>query len=287
MSQTSLYRTTKTRNARSQEQLKSSLLVHKQSTSKKAQIPLYHQTYGILLPEPSVQILTPIISALTGTKPVIKRENRSLYTIGIWIEDTSTIYRCCFVQPEIASANCSIPLGWKSTAEDAINSLSEIFPNIIPCSMSTKKNKLPQILGRMTPYVANMLPFKVTLSFANISGSYFLFVRTDDSQGQIILTLSRNAVAVLQPYFPSYSACVFDVNTNSYKITAVPDTVKNMNEPNKNTCMYIYGDGSFRLQGIPTAMIRVCESFKDALHTIARSSSWNSFTSKLVPIPDS
>lgn len=279
---TSLYRTTKTRNARSQDQLRSSLLVHKQSTLKKTDEVSYHQTYGVPLPKTSIDVLTPIISALVGLGTTVNAETRAVYTVGIWRENTSTIYRCCFIQPEISSMTCSIPAAWRPTAQIALRDVSRTYPDAIPCTLSDR-TKLPQLSGRMTPYVVDILPFEVKFGFANISGSYFLFLRTDDTIGQTLLTLSRESILILKPYFPSYSVCVFDVKTNSYKITVTPDDMRNTNEANKNTCMYVYGDGSFRLQGKPSMMKKVCASFKDAVDTISKSNSWSSFTNKLTP----
>lgn len=278
----SLYRTTKTRNARSQDQLRSGLLVHKQSTLKKSNTSSYHQTYGVSLPRVSIEILSPIISGLIGMSADIDPDKRSLYTVGIWKENTDTIYRCCFIQPEISSMTCSFSSAWRLTVENALDNISNDFSDAVPCTLSNK-NRLLQLSGRMTPYVANILPFQVSWGFANISGSYFLFLKTDDTTGQSLLSLSRNAMSILKPYFPDYSICVLDVKTNSYKITVVPDIVKNMNDANKNTCMYIYGDGSFRLQGKPSVMNKICRSFKDAIDAIAISNAWINFSNKLIP----
>ncbi len=281
--QSSLYRTTKTRNAKHQDQLRSSLLVYKQSNPNRTDETSYHQTYGVPLPEPSVNILNPVINGLTGMNIEMNIYTRSLYTIGIWRENTNTIYRCCFIQPELSSATCSMPASWKSTATDALNSVSNEFPDAHPCTLHTR-NRFSQLSGRMTPYVVEKLPFEIkSWGFANISLSYFLFLKTDDISGSTLLTLSRDAIEILRSYFPSYSVCVYDVNTNSYKVTVAPDDNGNINEANKNTCIYIYGDGSFRLQGRPSMMMKVCSGFRDAIHSIAKSNSWNSFTSKLIP----
>ena len=166
---TSLYRTTKTRNARSQDQLRSSLLIHKQSIVKKSGPSPYHQTYGIPLPQPTIDLLTPVVSGLAEANAGINPEFRSLYTIGIWREDTSTIYRCCFIQPELASCTCSVPSAWKSTVENALDTVSSNLPGAMPCTLSTR-TKLPQLSGRMTPYLVDALQFKVSWGFANVSG---------------------------------------------------------------------------------------------------------------------
>ena len=102
--------------------------------------------------------------------------------------------------------------------------------------------------------------------------------------GQSFLTLSEDAIRILKPYFPHYSICVDDTMTNSFKVTVTPAESRNMNEANKNTCMVICGDGSFRLQGKPSVMNRVCRSFRDAIYSVAASNSWGSFTSKLIPV---
>jgi len=142
------------------------------------------------------------------------------------------IYRCCFIQPEIASATCSFPLVGYPEVLMALETVCNALPDVVPCTVFKKSR---QISGRMAPYVANRLPFKVSWGFANMCRSYFLFVYTS-ADSQMLLTLSRPCLDTLKPYFPDYSICVFDDGRSAYKITVKPELGDKMNEPNKNTC---------------------------------------------------
>ncbi|KIW35742.1 uncharacterized protein PV06_11919, partial [Exophiala oligosperma] len=102
-----------------------------------------------------------------------------------------------------------------------------------------------------------------------------------DISGTVLKSISRQCMDILRAYFPDYSTCVYDVKTSSYKITSAPDPSDNRYEPNKNTCIHVYGDGSFRLQGKPSRMPRVCSAFRDALLSVSESRSWNSFVNNL------
>lgn len=255
--------------------------MHKQSGSKQTDKVSYHQTYGMPLPSTSINIMTNIVSAFTGTPTAIDRDTRSLYTIGRWLEGTNTVYHCCFIQPEISSMTCSMKPAYTRIASITLNNVREILPDAIPCTLNVR-NKNPQLSGRMVPYVVEQFDFDVTWGFANISGSYILFIRTNDIDGQRLLRISLESMNILKHYFPSYSICILDTKTNSYKITVTPDSSFNMDEPNKNTCMYISGDGSFRLQGKPSAMVKVCQSFREAIHAVSSSPSWNKFSDELI-----
>lgn len=284
MASTSLYRTTKTRNARSQQQLKSDLLKHKYSNTTSSLDDSSHQTYGIPLSISSVRILLPIVSGLTGRKETINTEERQLYTIGIWREDVDNIYRCCFKQPEISSAMCSFPASLTSRAQSKLDSVCVEIPFADPCSLE-RSSKLPQLKGRMVPYVTDSLPTSsVSWNFANISRSYLMFLKTSCDDGQTVLIVGKDAVHILKYHFPNYSACVYDIKTNSYKITVSPLNNIDSDTPNKNTCMLIYGDGSFRLQGKPCDMERVCASVKVAITSVMSSPSSNSFLNTLTAI---
>lgn len=283
MQSTSLYRSTKTRNVKSQDQLRSALLVHKQSSQSNLNVPPYFQTYNTLLPKHSIEVLNPILSAFTGLLINVNPSVREYYTIGIWIEDTSTVYRCCFIQPEVASMTCSFDLANKPVAQDILSEVRDTLPDAIPCTI-TSKQKVPQMSGRMVPYVTEYFDFKVSWGFANVSASYILFIRTDFNEGTRILTLSRDSMRILKSYFPWYGVCILDPRTDSHKITATPDSSSNMNEANKNTCIYVNNNGSFRLQGKPSAMPKVCSAFREAIYNVAESDTWCRFTDTFIPV---
>lgn len=288
---TSLFRATKTRSAKSQQQLKSSLLQYKNRAEEEADAETqYSQTYNVPLPQASVSILQPIVSALATGYSDINPGTRALFTIGVWREECEAIYRCCFVQPELSSTTCSFGLAHLSEARAALTRISEMFPDAPTCTINTRPFNggrtisRPQLSGRMTPYVVDDVSFDVKWCFANVSKSFLIFIRTDEN-GQKLLCMSASAMHILQRHFPSsYSTCVYDERTSSYKITVSPDPDTNMLHSNKNTCMYVYGDGSFRFQGLPHVMPKICSSLKEALFDLSSSITWRNFTSLLIPI---
>jgi len=71
---------------------------------------VYEHTYGLELPCASVNILSPIVRGLTNNLQPVNKEYRELLTLGLWLNDSSSTCRCCMVQPEVASATCTIRL---------------------------------------------------------------------------------------------------------------------------------------------------------------------------------
>jgi hypothetical protein len=280
MSKTPLFRHTKTRNNRTQAALQSSYLQYKQQKdSNEDTIPSYHQTYNIELPQCSINILEPIIAALSPEDSTINLNTRKLHTIGLWYEDTTTILRCCFIQPEISSATCSFGLSYYNNANTILKSVCDKLPDAPPSRLIKHKVSC-QLSGRMTPYIISDMKCTVNWGFANISKSYFLFLITT-VKGIRILYFTKNSITILKEYFPSYSVCVYDVKSSSFKVTVEPDKSNKMNEPNKNTCLCIYNDGSFRFQGHPLIMPKISRSFREAIISISKSIVWESFINSL------
>lgn len=279
-SSTSLFRQTKTRNSKGQEALNSTLLKYKSiSASTPNTEALYHQTYGIPLPEATVNILKPIISALTCKECDINLYTRELYTICMWHSPNEAVYRCCFIQPELCSATCSFRRPYLEKAREALSEVTSLIPDASPCAVHPN-NKYPQLSGRMVPYVIDKVDFDVKWGFANIARSYIIFIITT-TDGPKICTMSHMSMMILSQHFSENAACVYDSEKNLYKITVRPAVYKDVHKANKNTCMNIYSDGTFRLQGIPADMERVCMSFREALLRMSVSRSWNNFISKL------
>lgn len=283
MSITSLFRASKTRSSLSQDQLRSRSLQHKQQ-----HVPtiidrsIYLNSYNVDLPEHSIELLRPTVAALTGSLPLINKGNRDVHTVAMWSVGTASIYRCCFIQPEVTTATSTIPLSKSQTAKFIIGIISENIPGSIPCRV-TVNVRTAQVSGRMTPYVTSELKTEHEWTFLNLSKSKLLFVCTDDN-GSHILTLSAKSMQILQAYMPPGSICVFDVGTSAYKVTVRPSTMLHSNDANKNTCMLIYADGAFKFLGKPQCMPAVAMSFRTALLSVASSASWPALVSSLEPL---
>lgn len=239
-----LFRKTKVRQTRSQQQLLTASRNHRPAAPDNSLTgPLLHQTYAIPLAQETIGILSPVLRALTDAPVDIDPCTRLLYTIGIWHEGGDRIYRCCFYQPELSSATYTVSRDSANEIRTAAAATAEELPGAVPCIPRGR-----QLSGRMAPYVIDCSNTSGRWTFANLAKSYLLFVLTEP-HGARVLRISHQSMSLPKPYFPSYSICVMDAATTSYKITARPDSSANMNSPNKNTCMKVHADGSFKLQG--------------------------------------
>lgn len=248
---------------------------------------IYEHTYCARLPASSVDILSPIVEGLTcGSQPV-NRDYRELLTLGVWLNDTHSVTRCCMVQPEVASATCTIPLPHRKSILASKEAVSERHPGAPECGMSVTSSVV-QMSGRMTPYVVedSGLRDKCKWGFVNACKSKVLFVHTD-TQGPQVLTLTRQATAMLKPYMSDDTACVYDDAMSCYKITVAPDPGDEGSEANKNTCLILYGDGTIRVQGTPSKALRPCASFRRALVSISETRMWYRFLKQLVVLDTS
>lgn len=279
-SSTSLLRHTKTRNSKGQEALNSTLLKYKSvKTTQQGSEISYHQTYGVPLPKTTVEILKPIIAALTSRETEINMYERELHTICMWHSPNEAVYRCCFIQPELCSATCSFRRPYLDKARDALSAVTSMIPDAAPCAVHLN-NRYPQLSGRMVPYVIDRVDFDVKWGFANIAKSYIMFIITT-VDGPRVHIMSHTSMQVLSQHFSRDAACVYDAEKMLYKITVRPAIYKDVYKANKNTCMNVYHDGTFRLQGTPTDMERVCTSFRNALLRLSVSKSWSNFIRKL------
>lgn len=272
------YRNTKTRNVQSQETLRNA--TRRYSTGLKA-TDVYQHTYGIALPEASYQVLSPCIRGMTGGMSAPNMNMRALHTVGVWSSCQGHICRCAFIQPELASATCSIPAFKLQVAQLAKKDMAYDIPFAEECRVGPpagRPNGTPQISGRMAPYVVSKgcLDDFAVWGFANICKSRLLFIITTASR-HTVLCHTRFSLMLLKNYMPNYAACIYDDNMSCYRITVSPDSDDNSAEPNKNTSLVLYGDGTLKLQGKPSGMERVCAALRESLHAISASKQWERF----------
>lgn len=275
---TMYYRNTKTRNVQSQDTLRNA--TRRYSTGIKA-TDVYQHTYGIALPEASHQVLLPCIRGMTGGMSAPNMSIRALHTVGVWSNHQGHICRCAFIQPELASATCSIPASKLQAAQLAKKNIAYDIPFAEECRVGPpagRPNGTPQISGRMAPYVVSRgrLDEFATWGFANICKSRLLFITSTMSQ-HAVLCHTRFSLMLLKNYMPEYAACIYDDNMSCYRVTVSPDSDDNSAEPNKNTSLVLYGDGTLKLQGKPSGMERVCSALRESLHAISASRHWERF----------
>jgi len=277
-----LFKATSKRAPQSQSELKSRSIPLKYSSSAKpSSEDIYVHTYGIPLPRSSVDILSHVVLGLTKGKCMVNPLYRELHTIETWFHGSEYICRCCFIQPELSSATGSLGVQRQAELVRSCNVVSASLPGSSSCTVSPKKVRV-QVSGRMAPYVVDEagLGAECTWGFANVSRSKILFIYTSN-KGPTVLTLTRDALKILASYMPSYGACVFSDSMSCYKVTVSPEENINNDNANKNTCMLLYNDGTFRIQGTPSKSRRVCECVTDAILTLSTSRSWPSFLRRM------
>lgn len=96
-------------------------------------------------------------------------------------------------------------------------------------------------------------------------------------------TMTSASMELLQHYVTGDHTMVRASGSKSYKLTSSPLTVTHADVANKNMCMILRGDGSFKIQGLPQGVARVCEGFRSGLSAISRCVSWSAFLISLEP----
>lgn len=272
------FRNTKTRRSQSQSTLRS--ITSRASNSHNSDNP-YSQTYGIALPDASYDILLPTIRGITGGASAPNMNIRSLHTIGVWANASGDICRCAFIQPEIATATCNIPASKLQAAKIALKNVAYDLPFAEEARVGPPTGRptgTPQVSGRMAPYVISKASLEAvgTWSFANMCKSRLMFIISDGSSHHTLCP-TRMSIMLLKSHMPDYASCVYDDDMSCYRILASPDLGNDTAEPNKNTSLIIYGDGSIKLQGKPSAMERVCLALHCSLHSISCTRLWERF----------
>jgi hypothetical protein len=275
------FRNTKNRRSQSQSTLRTA--TRRPSTGSNT------GTYGIPLPDASYDVLLPCIRGMTGGMSAPNMNMRSLHTVGVWSNHKGDICRCAFVQPELASATCTIPASKLHTAQMATRDVAYEIPFAEECRVGPpagRSNGTPQISGRMAPYVVSKanLEHVAVWGFGNMCKTKLFFFVCDDDK-QIALCPTRTSMVFLKTYMPEYAVCIYDDNMSCYRITVSPDSGNDTAEPNKNTSLIMYGDGSLKLQGKPASMERVCSALHDSVHAISRSRMWERFLRSMVESP--
>lgn len=275
-------RNTKDRAQHSQEYLRSKAVksMHRLAGNTEND-NIYDHTYSDPLPAASAQILEPVVAGLTGNLQPVNRDFRELLTVCMWQDGYDTVISCCVVQPEVASATCTIPLSDHAGAVSAMTRVVSAHPGAPQCRLR-KMNAVSQMSGRMAPYVVSEagLEERCKWGFANMCKSKVVFVHTHDKRQQV-LSLTRASMSMLEPYMPSNSSCVVDSSMSCHKITTEPGLDGGQDDANKNTCLLVYGDGTVRIQGTPAKALEPCRSFRQALILMSQTKTWYRFLRQL------
>jgi hypothetical protein len=279
------FRNTKTRKVQSQSTLRAAT---KRSSTKAGSVDVYQHTYGVSLPPASYDVMLPCIRGITGGMSAPNMSMRSLHTLGVWSNHLGHVCRCAFIQPELASATCNIPASKLQAAELAKKNVVYEIPSAEECRIGPpagRPNGTPQISGRMAPYVVSEAGLEnvAVWGFANICKTRLLFMVSTQSTNYT-LCHTRFSIMLLKNYMPEYAACIYDDNMSCYRITVSPDSDTNSAEPNKNTSLIMYGDGTLKLQGKPSGMERVSAALFESIHSISASKSWGRFLASMLEV---
>lgn len=272
------FRNSKTRTVQSQEVLRAT--TRRLSTDSNAE-SIYTQTYDVQLADASHSILLPAIRGMTGGQSAPNFSIRSLHTVGVWANASGDVCRCAFIQPELATATCTIPASKLVAAQVAKRDVAYDMPFAGECRVGPpagRPNAAPQVSGRMSPYVVSRagLDDVAVWGFANMCKSRLLFMVSSGDQ-HTCLCPTRMSIMHLKNYMPEFGVCIYDDDMSCYRITVSPDSGSDTAEPNKNSSLIIYGDGSLKMQGKPDKMERVCSAFYQAVHDIAKTRFWEPF----------
>lgn len=218
---------------------------------------------------------------MTGGQSAPNFNMRSLHTVGVWANADGDICRCAFIQPELATATCTIPASKLRVAELAKRDVVYEMPFAEECRVGPPAGRpkgAPQVSGRMSPYVISRANLQdvATWGFANMCKSRLLFLISSGDR-HTCLCPTRMSIMHLKNYMPEFGVCIYDDDMSCYRITVSPDSGSDTAEPNKHSSLIVYGDGSLKMQGKPDKMERVCSAFYEALHSIAGTRFWPQF----------
>lgn len=150
-----------------------------------------------------------------------------------------------------------------------------------PCAVMSHRSTC-QVSGRMAPYLVDAcnMTYSATWSHMNLTGTRLLFCMSD-SVCTKYYTMTSASLELLQHHISGNYTMVKSSESRSFKLTSSPQGCENMESANKNTCMIIRNDGSFRVQGLPRDATRVCRGFRDGISNISSGPLWIAFLMSL------
>ena len=260
-----MFRHSTKQNARSQELLKKQATKALRENRQVLCNSVYDNTYGIDLPDTSVDILNNIVAPLTGCNSEPSKGSRKVFTMTVLEYKDNRRVRVCFLQPEVSSAIANAPSSMSPAFNSSRARLLQMPNNPSPARISTSSRKC-QVSGRLAPYIVedSGLSSSVSWSYCNASKSRLLYIVT--SPGSLkLMSLTKETIVIYQSLCVPDCAIVYVPTTRCFKITASPDDDDTSEDPNKSTCIFLYCDGTFKVLGTPHKAYKVCKLFRDTV----------------------
>lgn len=233
-------------------------------------------TYGLMMPITSKSLLTPVMNGLCNGCRGVDLTERRLHTVGMWTSDSCEVARLCFVQPEVVTCTANVGVHYYDTLNEALPDVQRLCNFAKPCGI-IRHTGVCQVIGRMTPFLIDYcgLGLEVRWAHVNIMGSRFILSRTTAS-GTNYYSFTLDTLELIRPFAEPDGAFVKLSNNKSFKLTCSP-VQSDTEAPNKNTCIIFQSDGSFRVQGLPSATGRVCRVFRLCIERVSKSAVWGMF----------
>lgn len=226
---------------------------------------VYMNTYGVDLPPTSVDILSNIVSPLTGhaAEPTVDR--RSIFTVCAGEYSNGLRFRVCFLQPEVSSATAQSSSMYASSFVHARADATKALNNPAPGGIHVSAEKC-QVTGRLAPYTVSEsgLAYKVEWTYCNASKSRFIYLVTSGN-GTVLMSPTRATISVYQSFCADDCAIVYMSSMRCFKVTASPSADDQTERANKSTCIFLYCDGSFKVAGTPHKAYKVCRLMRETM----------------------
>ena len=232
------------------------------------QIPcdsIYDNTYGVELPEPSVEMLRNVIQPLSFNSSFPCPKTRAIHTVFRLLYHNELVVRMCFLQPEVSTSTATTSSIHSVALSSPRSAMMEMKNNPSPCGIRSSSTKC-QVTGRMSPYVVSNagLTNDVSWTYFNASKSRFLFIVTSGN-GQEMLRPTKDTISLYKGFVPRECAMTYVTDMRCFKVTASPDAGDEGTNPNKSTCIFLSCDGSFEVVGTPRKSYKPCSLLAQAI----------------------
>lgn len=259
------FRHTTKQSVRSQEWLRSRAVKALDNDRQILCSSVYTNTYGIDLPDTSIEILNNIVSPLTGHASHPSSDRRSVYTICAGEYDRYMRFRLCFIQPEVSSATAQTSSMYSHIFTRARAEVTKELNNPAPGGIQVSTEKC-QVTGRLSPYIVERsgLTNEVEWTYCNASKSRLVYIITT-SASTSLMSPTKDTIMIYQSFSVHECAIVYMGSMNCFKVTASPGPDDQTEKANKSTCVFLYCDGSFKVAGTPQKAYKVCMLLRDTI----------------------
>lgn len=279
-----MFRHTTKQRALDQLTLRTRAFRQAESTSDEKTEDVFATTYGLELPQSTISMLQPIVRGLSGPTAAVSKISRNLHTAGMWVSSSGSVMRLIYLQPDIVTCTATVPAQYYGKLVESLPDVVEACNGCKPCRV-VQHTRVCQIVGRMTPYLVEWCGMSDSAAWGHINamGSKFLMSCTNTSSTSYY-QFTKASLELLQPYAAPECAFVQLESAKSFKLTAAPIGSTATDMPNKNTCMMVQCDGSFKIQGLPSAAGVVCRGFRRCIERLSTAVTWELFLSSMESI---